>query len=509
MRKIKVSFLFGAGAEIDYGFPDGGKFALDIFRYDSKEGKEFFKKLRNEIDKNTTYSSEWLPDDYINKNVSSFGKSVYESIIKDTIEHNKDKIIKNINNFDNIAEEEKTHINKQFHINISEIIENKINKNIENSYIKNDLQFIDSYNEGNKLFFSNYFSALFEIYKNLNNKDLENKKIIDISKLKEEINNIIISILELQIGALSEKLSKKINEGLFKTKNDDYDFLDNIGDIIRLNYRSVGLMGLNYIMKPVINEYKEKDNYYIFLFYRRIVENIYSSVLDYKTLIDSNWRYLYYPKDEWAKFCKTSIFLYTVRNYIINKIESFEIENKSYYDDLKKNRDKIIIQNISTTNYHTIIEKKLDEKIIHLNGSTDLWYDPYLNIIDTKDNLLKNKKHFIVPLLYTQSGTKPMTSISMLLNYVKMYKEFKESNIIAVVGFGFNTDDEHINGILRTLVDIDDKELYLFDVDQNITVEKIAKRLKVENKKNIKIFILNKKDRTKDDKLWIDYLKKN
>ena len=29
---MKLSFLFGAGAEISYGLPSGGKFALDIFR---------------------------------------------------------------------------------------------------------------------------------------------------------------------------------------------------------------------------------------------------------------------------------------------------------------------------------------------------------------------------------------------------------------------------------------------------------------------------------------------
>jgi hypothetical protein len=28
----KLGFLFGAGAEICYGLPTGGKFALDIFR---------------------------------------------------------------------------------------------------------------------------------------------------------------------------------------------------------------------------------------------------------------------------------------------------------------------------------------------------------------------------------------------------------------------------------------------------------------------------------------------
>ncbi len=37
---IKVVLFFGAGAEIGYGLPSGGKFALDIFRIDTREDKK-------------------------------------------------------------------------------------------------------------------------------------------------------------------------------------------------------------------------------------------------------------------------------------------------------------------------------------------------------------------------------------------------------------------------------------------------------------------------------------
>ncbi|MCW5197946.1 hypothetical protein F1Z41_04660 [Clostridium perfringens] len=55
--------------------------------------KANFKKQRDEIDGSTYYAANWLPDDYKNKSVSSFGKTVFETIIKDTIEHNRDYII--------------------------------------------------------------------------------------------------------------------------------------------------------------------------------------------------------------------------------------------------------------------------------------------------------------------------------------------------------------------------------------------------------------------------------
>lgn len=73
----RLGFLFGAGAEICYDLPTGGKFALDIFRQDVSDSKEFIE-MRDSIDGSTTYAGEWLPDDYKTRSVSSYGKSVIE-----------------------------------------------------------------------------------------------------------------------------------------------------------------------------------------------------------------------------------------------------------------------------------------------------------------------------------------------------------------------------------------------------------------------------------------------
>ena len=97
----KIGFLFGAGAEIDYGLPTGGKFALDIFRQDVSISKKEFIEMRDSIDASRSYAGEWLPDDYKTRSVSSYGKSVIESIIKDTLEHKREHIISGLNKFDN------------------------------------------------------------------------------------------------------------------------------------------------------------------------------------------------------------------------------------------------------------------------------------------------------------------------------------------------------------------------------------------------------------------------
>lgn len=500
---MNLGILFGAGAEISYGLPTGGKFALEIFRQDTSMNKELFKCKRDRIIGSTRYAANWLPDDYKTKSVSSYGKSVFETIIKDTIEHNRDKIINKLNDFDEIAKFEEKILKQYYHKPISKIIEDKLGTQLRNCNMKQEISFVEVFADGNKIFSSNYFSALLKMYKN---KDNLNESV------RTELRKIIIAIFQLQIGALSENLTRKINDGVFTKKDDSIDLLDDIGDFIQLNYQSTGLSGLEYVLENK-NTILDNDDYAILCFSRNIIESIYSSVLDYKSLIDSNWHYLYCPKEEWAKFCKISIFLMTVREYISNQLIStnIDIEN-GYYHDLRKyiENNKITISSIATTNYNVFIKNVLNCDVTFLNGSIDMWYDPYLNRIGSRDEFEDKEEHFIVPLLFTQSGTKPMTSIEMSINYVNMYNNFKRSDVICIVGFGFNPDDEHINGILRTLVDINNKKIVIVGLNEGKSIEEkrneISDKLKILNVNNIEILLVDK-NRLVDGVNWMEKLK--
>ncbi|MDD7183802.1 MAG: hypothetical protein PUH46_09040, partial [Peptostreptococcus porci] len=284
--------------------------------------------------------------------------------------------------------------------NINELI-NLLNRQVSNCQLSSVISFNNALNRGNEIFKSHYFSALLLIYKNKNLRD----------DLQFELKKIIVSILQLQIGALGSCLVKNINDNIFDKKDEDIDLLDDIGEVLRLNYQSAGVIGVEYLYDNFKSENIDSldDQSKIVYFAKCILEDIFSSVLDYKSLIDSNWHYLYCPKNEWAKFCKISIFLLTVKNYIKQNLPS-SIANTGYYDDLKDSIDKLKLKvaKIATTNYNKIIIEKLNEEITYLNGSVAQWYDPHLNKIDTKENM---DGKFIVPLLFTQSGTKPMTSI--------------------------------------------------------------------------------------------------
>ncbi len=484
---MRFGFLFGAGAEIAYKLPSGGKFALDIFRQDTSIPKQEFKKRRDSVDPTTAYSSQWLPKEYLAKNINTFGKSVFQNIIMSTVEHRRGQIIKLVNNIDEVAF---TVINsmKKDGINVDTAFYELIHRDVSNIHLDQVIAYNDAFGKGNKLFESTYFSALLLLYRD------------EIGEHRRQmLGKMLLSIMQLQLGALSEDLSRNINDNLFSKKDEKIDLFDDFGELIKLNYNVAGVSGLEFLLENP--DIEVADSYGIILrFTQLLIEEIYSSVLDYKSLIDSYWHYLYNPSAEWSKFCKISIFLLTVHHYLIEfGKKADKTISDGYYNMLLKclKEGKYEASSIATTNYNNIIEDILgaDYPVTYLNGSVSVWYDPYLNKIGKEKELDNEEHHIIVPLLFTQSGTKPMTSISMSSQYVDMYKDWKTSDAIVIVGFGFGTDDEHINGILRTLVNDDGKELKIVTLKHEKTSDEesreIAKRLKISDYKKLKVYLVD------------------
>ena len=495
----KIGFMFGAGAEISYGLPTGGDFALNIFRQDSSDSKEKFKAQRTAIDRTSSYA-QWLPDDFETKNISVFRKKAFEDIIRSTVEQNRESIIRRLNTLDSLAasivfemESDAIDINNDF-----EAINGRA---VSDSFMNKTITFVREFEDGDDLFKSNYFSALLMAYKNLKKRN---------AKESSELGRIVISILQLQIGALGEKLTHRLNEGIFDKKDDELDILDDLGDIIQLNYQSVGMSGLEYLLDIQIPDLTNVEGR-VLRFAQKLIERIYSCVLDYKSLIDSNWMYLYHPYTEWSKFCKISIFLFNVQKYINGIFSGLPSGKVGYYDDVYEavQAKKIEVSAVATSNYSPLICNILkNDEIVYLNGSTTLWYDPYLNRIGTEAELAA-LNHFIVPLMFTQSGTKPMISIDMSSKYVEYYNKLAEADEICVIGFGFNSDDEHINGIFRDLVDCKKKPITVVTVKGNesaVTVKKaIARRLKLQDDSNISVILVDN-ERKRNGVSWIDCL---
>ncbi|KYH32228.1 hypothetical protein CLTEP_22720 [Clostridium tepidiprofundi DSM 19306] len=473
-----IALFFGAGAECSYGLPSGGKFALDIFKMDTTKDKNTLKEKMEKVDKQSLYAN-WLPDNFLEKRRTAFTKGQYESLVKGSLENKRNIIIDYMNHFDdNVSAIVYELQNKG--ININDALEKVIGSEVGKFNFSQEIRLNNILGDDvNNIFGTDYFSALLKI---LQKKDIE-------FEFKKKVKEIVRTILELLIGSLGEKLVHRLNDGIFEKSPDTMDLFDDLGAIFSLDYTGTGIKGLELIIESEEKDLKElKSNEEIILeFGRLILEDIFSRALDYQTLLDSNWRYLYNPKTDWAKFSKIVIFLYTVRRYIMSIAEKNKnkIDNgNGYYHDVLKLKQKYKISAIGTTNYNDFIEYITKEKVYYLNGSVNDFYDPYLNkIVSEEENNEKN--HIIVPFLFTQSGIKPLTSVKMSERYVDIFNKFKDADIICVCGFAFNSDDGHINGMFRALIEDEGKMVYILHYAPNGSQS--SKKVETEYKKKLRL----------------------
>ena len=462
----KYGFLFGAGAEKAYGLPNGGEFALELFRRDTGEVKQEFKRMIKEVDGSTNYAGEWLPQGYETKSVAAFGRGFFQNIIAGTVEQHRNIIIEMINSFDNTATGTISNMGNEGKDVDAAFIE-LLNRHPRAVTLSNDILYNEAFKSGNKLFKSHYFSSLLLAYNHFTN-----------DPFKKQLRAVLSSVIQLHLGALGTELVQDINGSPISSKSDNFDFFDDFTDILRLNIAASGVSGLDLLMEPP--SAGENVQGIVLEFARRVMEKLYASVLDYKSLIDSYWHYLYCPSTDWAKFCRIAIFLLTVREYIAEKAAGADPDTPdSHYMLLKKALDGHLFETngIATTNYCNLIETVLGrEDIVFLNGSVSTLYDPYLNKIGKKEELETRDKHILLPLMFTQSGTKPMTAISMSCLYAELYRNWKEADAVVVVGFSFQPDDEHINNILRTLV---------YDEKKTLIVVKPKRKTREEEENSI------------------------
>ena len=501
----KVSLFFGAGAEIGYGLPSGGKFALDIFRMDVAEDKKRLREAREKVNKRSNYAKNWLPQDYEKKPISSFGRTQYESLVKSSLEYKRFDIIRYLSEFDSRASELARKFDETFERNIREAFERVLGISFGSETFSHEIRISGILGDYNQLFSSDFFSSYL--------KALELPSTDENFFIKKRCRDFCRSVLELLIGACGEELVHNLNDGIFEKKPDEIDIFDDLGAIFSLDYRGAGLTGLEVILdgEPIAITADTSDEHLICAFALEILEDIFAASLDYQSLIDSNWRYLYSPKTDWAKFCKINIFLNTAQRYISSIAKKFHekiISGDGYYHDITNIKEDHEIKAIGTTNYNNFIGTISDEDVYYLNGSVDDCYDPYLNTIVSKE-ISADSQHFTVPFLFTQSGIKPLTSIKMSERYVKLYNNLKGSDVVAVIGYGFNVDDGHINGLFRSCIEDDGKELVIFHYTNDFGAESDLKlkeyyqeRLRLKDHSGISVIKVGADRKTPDGEFW-------
>lgn len=501
-QPFKIGFFFGAGAEVSYGLPSGGRFALDIFRGNAEAEKKFFRSMIEKVNVTSTYANDWLPQNYKTKRVGAFGKAEFLTLIESSIEYRKSQIIGFFDEFDSRI---KKRVSKWdlTEDQIKAAFLRDIGKGIGDVHYGHSVELNQALNGNTNLFDSDYFSAMLEVMKNFPND--------------KSLRSSLGSVLQLLVGSFGQELIQTLNQEVFKKAPEDIPVFDDVSGLFRIEFARAGLTALELILEdapkavtpesPIVSIFGE--------LLKATLEDLFSEALDYQALIDSHYRYLYKPHAEWAKFCKISIFLYTARNYIVNGAKECLAtihEGSGYYHDLLKiNPQHAVISSIGTTNYNNLIEKVVTTvQAIHLNGSVDDYYDPYSNKIQTLTvEQLKEQDRILVPFIFTQSGIKPLTSVEMSRKYVRLFDEYKASDAIVVVGFAFNGDDGHINGLFRELLDEHGKKIIVICVKGDKTDDELKKdyrrRLRAKTSEGLCIVQVDPDSRCATaGSLWLD-----
>lgn len=499
-----LSVFFGAGAEIGYGLPSGGKFALEIFRISNEEDKETFRGQIQGVDSRSQIATQWLPDNYSSKRLNVFGKGEFEGLIASSLENRKRNILEYLDNFD---------------MNVSNLLRNwKVNEAVVREKFKaemdeqiGDMRYNQAIRLNEKLasrvplFESDYFSAFL--------------RLLEKHPTDRYIKRIVRAYLELLIGAIGQTLVSQLNEELFTAAPDELSVFDDLSGIFSLNYQGVGQTGMEIVIEELPIEIDENtEGLTVFReLGRSILEEIYCQAMDYQALIDSHFRYLYNPKAQWAKFSRIAIFLHTVQRYITTHVQGDETrisEGPGYYHDLIDLRERFELKAVGTTNYNNFVQQVLAETeiaetpVFHLNGSVNEYYDPYKNEILTEPSSEERQGRILVPFMFTQSGVKPLTSVSMSRKYVDLYDYFVQSDVICVIGYGFNGDDGHINGMFRSLVEMENKRLFIFHFkSDNRTEQQLSRyyqqKLRLNSSLNIRVFLVDQ-NRTHNNGIWYE-----
>lgn len=154
---------------------------------------------------------------------------------------------------------------------------------------------------------------------------------------------------------------------------------------------------------------------------------------------------------------------------------------KTYYESIVDEFKGRPITGVLTSNYFSFAEI-ITDKVAYLNGQLRLFEIPEaLEVIDIKgqgQDFPKDKLYF--PFIMGQSYTKPIISRHQICAFHKMGKILDKADILIILGYNVNEDDNHINAYLRDFLLKGEGKTIMVNSDN---VEDLKTSLKLSNSK--------------------------
>ena len=157
--------------------------------------------------------------------------------------------------------------------------------------------------------------------------------------------------------------------------------------------------------------------------------------------------------------------------------QEYDIESEpdNYYQILRESK---INCNIITTNYTDIVKNETGiEEVTYLHGKMT-WFEDLENLTiydctsETENEKLieavNSGKENVIPFILIPSGVKPLICRKQIEEFADFIKKLDESQYLVVVGYKFNSEDNHINSIIADWLRDDEKKLIYLNYNSNI-----------------------------------------
>ena len=279
-------------------------------------------------------------------------------------------------------------------------------------------------------------------------------------KRRDNRDNILDEFLLIAQGrSLGDKINSSLLKALFFNEKSNNKPIDNF---------SIGIAGLldgyfHTIINPQkygINNFSKVFNYY-WSCYFTIVEGIIKHLSANSQLSESLLEYT-------LKVEHKNIALNHEK--ILQNIESFTevlYKNKpehdtskstlTYYEAISNELKSNVFEctGVATTNYYPFVEAVGAKKMLYLNGSLNLLEFPELlevhDLLKCEYKLLKNRldSNIFFPFIFGQSHVKPIVNHHQIKQFYELDNMLKKSDILIILGFNINEDDNHINAFLH------------------------------------------------------------
>ena len=148
--------------------------------------------------------------------------------------------------------------------------------------------------------------------------------------------------------------------------------------------------------------------------------------------------------------------------------------NSSYYCALKKSGLKA---DIVTTNYTSLAEDITERHTIYLHGKLT-WFEDLkkLTVYDctnSKEHEQLSDSDRILPFILIPSGVKPLICPKQIKEFSSFIKKLDATDILVVVGYKFNSEDNHINSIISDWLKEKNKKMIYLNFGKAVSFEEM------------------------------------